>query len=103
MVHQDVMGNGGEGKEGNERGRRRWGGGGDHSNHLSLTKLVGINNNIQPMMKDAGNNANAPSGSGGCIEVAVAVARRMVRVVLRAEEGAVAKKQQSTNDGGLRQ
>ncbi len=44
-------------------------------------------------MEDEGNNTNALSGSGHCIGVMVAVARRKARVVLRAVAWVVVEKQ----------
>jgi hypothetical protein len=44
-------------------------------------------------MEDKGNNTNASSSSGGCIKVAVVVAKRMARAALRAVAVAVAEQQ----------
>ena len=44
-------------------------------------------------MEDEGNNTNASSCSGRCVGVAVAVARRKARAVLRTVAWAVVEKQ----------
>ncbi len=49
------------------------------------------------MIEDKGNKTNALSGCGSCIGVAVAVASRMMRAVLRSVAVALVQKQQSTN------
>jgi hypothetical protein len=72
-------------REGEDKGGRK-----EHKKHVSLTKPVEIKCNKQPMMKDRGHNANALSGSGGCNGVAVAVARRVAKAVLREVVVAVA-------------
>ncbi len=75
----------------------------ERNNHQSSTKPLGIKNNNQPTMEDKGNYAKALRCSGGFVGVAVAVARRVARAVLRVVAVAVVEKQQSTKNEGQRQ